>query len=61
MKIKLNKTTEDIKTNMLTNRGLTVEEVNNLLNPTKKMVESISHYNVEKGIDMYLNSIKIMN
>lgn len=58
MKIKLNKTTEDIKTNMLTNRGLTVEEVNNLLNPTKKMVESISHYNVEKGIDMYLNSIK---
>lgn len=58
-KYKLLKISDDIEINMLQNRNLTKEEANNLLNPTQKMVEDISHYkNLDKGIDMYLKTIE---
>lgn len=58
-KYKLLKISDDIEINMLQNRNLTKEEANNLLNPTQKMVEDISHYkNLDNGIDMYLKTIE---
>ena len=56
---KILQNSEDIEMNMLQNRNLTKEEVNNLLVPTKKMVENISNYkNLDIGIGMYLNAIE---